>query len=287
MHIESGTRGPYAAPMLRAIRHPDARAFLGRAEPWLLEREAEANIILAVAYLVEQGAKPFIEPAYFATVESQGRVVGCAMRPPPDGLYVTDFPPAAVATIAAQLKELFAAVPEVTGPEAVAVEFARCWSGQAWRVYGRHRRYVLDAVLPPQAAAGALRVGATSDLVVLEDWAVRYAAEIGSKVDTSAFFRIMVERGTLYLWDDGGPRSVVTASGFTPNGVRISAAYTPPEFRGRGYAGSAVAAVSRTMLETGRRFCVIDADADNPITNSIYRKIGYRPIEEHVLIHLD
>ena len=271
--------------MLRAIRHADARAFLARAEPWLLDREAEANIILAVAYLVERGAKPFVEPAYFATIESEDGIVGCAMRPPPDGLYVTDFPPAAVDAVAGQLRELFAGLPEVTGPEHVAVAFARRWSVEAWRVYARHRRYVIDAVTAPRVAAGALRLGRPDDLALLRDWAVRYAAEIGSKVDTSAFFAIMVERKTLYLWDDGDARCVVTASGFTRNGARISAVYTPPEFRGKGYAANAVAAVSRTLLETGRRFCVIDAEAGNATTNAIYSRIGYRPIEEHVLIH--
>ena len=95
----------------------------------------------------------------------------------------------------------------------------------------------------------------------------------------------MVERGLLHLWDDAGARCVVTASGLTPNGARISAAYTPPEFRGNAYATSAVAAVSRGILEGGKRFCVITADIGDPVPNAIYRKIGFRPMGQRALIH--
>jgi hypothetical protein len=273
--------------MLRVTRHDDADAFLERAEAWLLQREAENNVLLSVAYLLAQGAKPFRQPAYLATIETGGEVAGCAMRAPPDGAYLTAVPAAAVPTVAAQLREVFTDVPEVIGPEAVAVAFAQCWSGRDWEMHSRLQRYVLEAAVPPKkAVAGVLRLGNAGDRALIDAWAAEYRREIRSKVDIVAFFRRMIEREGLYLWDDSGPRCVVTASGRTPNGARISAAYTPPSFRGNGYATNAVASLSRVILDGGKRFCVISADVDDPAPNAIYRGLGYRPMGRLALIHL-
>ena len=66
--------------------------------------------------------------------------------------------------------------------------------------------------------------------------------------------------------------------GPTPNGIRIGPVYTPPEFRGRGYASACVAAASQLQLDAGRRFCFLFADLSNPTSNHIYQEIGYEPV---------
>ena len=162
--------------MLRVVQHREAGTFLERAESWLLEGEAENNILLSVAYLLQQGAKPFLEPAYLATVEDGNRIVGCATRAPPDGIYLTEVPEAAVRAIATQLRAFSAAaLPEAIGPEAAAVEFARCWSGTDWTLNSRFYQYKLEAVTAPRKVArGALRLGNAAALPLLEVWAAAY-----------------------------------------------------------------------------------------------------------------
>jgi predicted GNAT family acetyltransferase len=66
--------------------------------------------------------------------------------------------------------------------------------------------------------------------------------------------------------------------GSPPNGVRITLVYTPPSFRGRGYASACVAALSASLLASGRKFCFLFTDLANPTSNSIYQKLGYRPV---------
>jgi uncharacterized protein len=272
--------------MVEVVVHADGRAFLARAEAWLLEREAEHNVILAAAYLVAARRKPFDGPAYLATIESGGAVVGCALCPPPDGVHLTEMPSEAPRILAAQLRARMRDIPEVIGPLPVATSFAGEW-GAGWRLHSRLQRYVLETLAPPaRRVEGALRLGVPSDVALLDSWAGQYGREVGSKVDTSAFFRTMLDRGSLYLWDDDGPRCVVTASGITPNGARISAAFTPPEYRGQGFAANAVGAVSQRILDGGKRFCVISAAIDDPVPNAIYRKLGYQPLGQLALIHL-
>jgi predicted GNAT family acetyltransferase len=82
----------------------------------------------------------------------------------------------------------------------------------------------------------------------------------------------------LYVWEDQEPVSMVGYAGPTPNGIRVSAVYTPPERRNRGYASAGVAALSQMLLDGGRRFCFLFTDLANPTSNRIYQQIGYRAV---------
>jgi uncharacterized protein len=75
--------------------------------------------------------------------------------------------------------------------------------------------------------------------------------------------------------------------GETPSGIRIGPVYTPPESRGRGYASTLVAEQSRTLLDAGRAFCFLYTDLDNPTSNALYRRIGYRMIAEAGEVRFD
>jgi uncharacterized protein len=69
--------------------------------------------------------------------------------------------------------------------------------------------------------------------------------------------------------------------------IRIGPVYTPADDRGRGYASSAVAAVSRLGLDGGAHTCMLYTDLANPTSNKIYADVGYRRIaawEERVFI---
>lgn len=69
-------------------------------------------------------------------------------------------------------------------------------------------------------------------------------------------------------------------NGTTPNGVRIGAVYTPPSHRRQGYATALVGALSAHCLAGGCSFCFLFTDRANPISNSIYPKVKYRPIAD-------
>src|SRR5207245_4131635 len=88
------------------------------------------------------------------------------------------------------------------------------------------------------------------------------------------------------LWENGGqPVSMAGWGGWTPNGIRVGPVYTPPELRGRGFATTLTAELSRCLLdgrlfEDGRRFCFLYTDLANPTSNAIYERIGYRRVAE-------
>ena len=56
--------------------------------------------------------------------------------------------------------------------------------------------------------------------------------------------------------------------------------FTPPDERRRGYGSALTAALTQQLLDGGRRFCFLFTDLANPTSNSIYPKIGYRPVAD-------
>ena len=91
--------------------------------------------------------------------------------------------------------------------------------------------------------------------------------------------RYCVDRGMMYILEDGGqPVSMAGSSRQMPHGRAVGPVYTPPYLRGKGYATACVALLSRLILEKGNDYCALFTDLENPISNSIYQKIGYYPI---------
>jgi predicted GNAT family acetyltransferase len=96
------------------------------------------------------------------------------------------------------------------------------------------------------------------------------------------------ENSGLWFWEDGGsPVSLSGYGGATPNGMRIGPVYTPPELRGRGYATTLVAEQCRWLLGTGRALCFLYTDLDNPTSNALYRRIGFRMVAEAGEVRFD
>ena len=85
----------------------------------------------------------------------------------------------------------------------------------------------------------------------------------------------------LLLWEvEDSPVSMAGFTGRTPNGIRVAWVYTPPDYRGKGFAGTCVAALSQKLLDDGRRFCFLYTDLANSISNHVYQTIGYEPIAD-------
>ncbi len=63
-----------------------------------------------------------------------------------------------------------------------------------------------------------------------------------------------------------------------PHGIVIGPVYTPPELRGHGYASAVTAGLSQHLLDSGYQFVALFTNLANPISNSIYMKIGYKPL---------
>ena len=88
------------------------------------------------------------------------------------------------------------------------------------------------------------------------------------------------------MWDDCGPTTVLTVSGSTDNGIRISSVFTPSHLRGRGYASSAVARLSNDLLDQGKRFVVL-ITRNEDYSERIYHRLGFKKIGKRVCFNLN
>lgn len=265
-----------------AVRHEGGASFLASAGDWLLRDEAAHNLILGIAGQAA-GAD-----AYFCTLEEGGDVTGCAVRVPPRKIVLTSMGEAALRALADDLTE--SELPAAFGPRETVRAFAAIWSslrGVQAREGMRQRLYRLDTVTPPQRpASGEMRWANDDDLPLVQDWLDSFLRDaMAHRLDARLDGAKRVQRRELALWVDGAPCAMAGYSGRSPNGVRIGYVYTPRELRGRGYASALVARLSSVSLAEGARFCFLYTDLDNPVSNSIYQRIGYMPVEDALDVH--
>jgi RimJ/RimL family protein N-acetyltransferase len=267
-----------------------AAEFLERAGPYLAAREAEHNLLLGLGAGIAAHPEKWPDP-YLATVEEDGAVVGAAVMPPLFNLVLSLLagPEAATAALAADLRRRYPTLPGVLGPPAESRAFLAAWareSGQTATLSRAELIYRAERIVaPPHPAAGALRRATEADRGLLLAWVGDFFAESLGEERRDEVARMVENRlttttGGFYLWEDGGPVSLVGWSGPTPNGVRIGPVYTPPEHRRRGYAATATAELGWLLLAEGRRFVFLFTAVANPTSNRIYRAIGFEPVCE-------
>jgi len=170
-------------------------------------------------------------------------------------------------------------VPGVVGSELLCDAFAR--------IGGRkiaHRRIMnmlmLRSIKEIPMADGILRPIRKSDLDYLPKWMCSFheKCEMPSGGETSERSRIekhMYADRQYVLEKDGVPVSTAEAVNKLRRGIKITSVYTPPSQRGKGYCLSCVSRLASLLLDEGNEFVVINADAANPVSNHVYRKIGF------------
>lgn len=273
------------------VVHADARAFLARAEPWLLEKEDSNNLFLSLAYARVSSPQREEPGVFYVTVEEGGVVVGCVLRTPPHKVLLTHLPLDAAPAIAEALVARFDTIPSVLGPKEQAIAVAEAWvqrRGGHWSEGMHQRLYRLDQVDPPEDVDGGVRPADLGDVAVTTRWGGDFTAETGVGPPPSvAGMAGRISAGDVFIWDvEGEPRCMAVASGRTPRGVRVGYVYTPPAHRRQGFASGLVAALSQRLLDEGSDFCMLYTDLGNPTSNAIYERLGYRPLYDVVDIEV-
>jgi uncharacterized protein len=261
--------------------------FLRIAEPFLVEREAEHNLMLGVASSITEAPEAYSGPPYLAVVTDRDRVVAAAVRTPPFRLILSEIDdPGAIALLAED--SLADELPGVLGPiEHVRafVDARAAFGGPPASLEMSERVYRLTDVRPIPSIPGRARPAELDDRDLVIAWLEAFRREALGETEPGSVVadadRWLARRWrSLHLWEDGEVVSLVGSGARTPNGIRIGPVYTPPGARRRGYASALVAAVSQAALDAGCRFCFLFTDLDNPTSNHIYQSIGYEAVRD-------
>ncbi|QBD80225.1 GNAT family N-acetyltransferase [Ktedonosporobacter rubrisoli] len=235
-------------------------------------------------------AKDRRNPPFLASVEDEHDGCLAVCMTPPRNLVIASVDgvdeEAASALIVADLHKHNWSVPGVLGPAQTAESFARAWqkqSGKPYREEMSHRVFELRQVLPPSRVPGHLQLAEEKDLELVDGWMQAFYQEALPKEKAESLAQeasARVAKREVYLWQLPTGQYVTMAAKTRPlaHGISISLVYTPPALRGKGYASNCVAALSELLLKSGWQWCSLFTDLSNPISNSIYQKIGYRPV---------
>ncbi|MFD9698298.1 GNAT family N-acetyltransferase [Lentzea sp. NPDC059081] len=226
---------------------------------------------------------PAEHPPVLITFHDHGEVVGSLIRTPPWPYQTADLPLAAVDLAVQIATELDPDAPGVTGPRTTSEAFATA-TGKSCTESLATRLYRLNELAPP-IVDGIGRLATEDDVELLAGWRQEFLDE--AVPEAPAESTIDHVRGSLRLgnghvvWEmDNTP--VAWAAGSLPQAgmTRVGPVYTPPERRRHGYGAAASAMISQWALDQGADEVLLFADLTNPVSNSIYQRIGYEPVED-------
>jgi len=263
-------------------RHADARAFLARVEPWLLRAEVAHAVLLGNAQHARADDSHYERPVYWATIEEDGEILGCAYRTPPYHVGVTKLPPEAIAPLVADLERTYAAVSGFSGPEPTVSDAARAWTerrGGAWTI--RTRQHLLSlAATPAGGVQGTLRLAGRDDTALAQSWGAAASLDSGLTGLDGHFCVRLLGAKRLFFWVDDQPRCMLGVLRETQTSVALGIVYTPAAFRGKGHATAAVTALKALLIERGVQEHYLYIDPANDAAEGLARKLGCTVVQE-------
>ncbi|MEV3857684.1 GNAT family N-acetyltransferase [Streptomyces sp. NPDC050095] len=268
----------------------DVNDFLACAEGFLHPRPALHTVPLSVTEALRtRGPDTYgVTAPTLGVLERAGEAGAAFFHTLPRRLTPTLLTRNEADTLAAHLAGLGYPLTGVNADHRTAALFTEAWqryTGAVPTVHERERLYRLDALTPPQPLPqGRARIANAEDRDQLMVWHCEFITDIGGipAEDNHAWADTRIAHGRITLWEtpDGTPDSMAGRTPMVAGQIRVAPVYTPAHLRGRGYASAATVEVSRAALADGAREVLLFADMSNPTSNSLYQRIGYRPIAD-------
>jgi uncharacterized protein len=286
---------PTSSPELRVLRPGDEAALEA-----FLAHHADTSMFLRAnarsAGLVDRGQP--LQATYVAQLD--GEIVGVVAHCW-NGIVLVQAPSDPAALARAAVRESRRPVTGFSGPWS-QVEVARQALGLAAARATRNSRddlYALDLarlIVPEPLATGAVacRHPRADELDLLVGWRVAFSVEALGAADGPALRE--ASRADVLLHHERGADWVLLAgatlvaysvfNAMLPDIVQIGGVWTPPEWRGRGYARSVVAGSLVAARKQGVGRAVLFADPDNAMARAAYLAIGFRIVGDYGLVLL-
>ncbi|GLZ33574.1 putative acetyltransferase [Lentzea sp. NBRC 105346] len=266
---------------MEAIIHTDVGEFAELTRPRYEQDPVLHTVAIGVLHRLLTLPQPDDKPI-MVTLHEGAQLIGSVLRTPPWPAQLADVPLAAIDLVVSTFKQINPDLPGVIAPSAQADAFAAKWTDNA-RVTLHERLYRLGELDPP-TVQGTARLADESDVPLLAQWRDDFFAEAlptePKPVSAEEQVRRMLALGSgVTLWEvDGKPVAWATAGKPNAGMSRIGPVYTPREHRRHGYGAAVSAAASQWALDQGAEHVVLFADLLNPVSNSIYQRIGYREV---------
>ncbi len=249
---------------------------------------ATVELMVLCSRLVDRNPAPLL-----VTVWSGGEAVGAAFQTLRSPLLCSGLPESTITPTVAEIAPVQTALNGVNGPDNIATKFAAAWraaTGNLGTVRMRQRLHRLGELRAPLQVTGVARPAERTEEGLLSDWLNRFRAEalgmvVETVVDAQSVRTAKEPPDEFLLWTMAGePVSLAGVRSPTMGVSRIGPVYTPPEMRGHGYGAAVTATAAAWALRAGATEVVLFIDPDNPVSNAMYRRIGFEPVSDFVRI---
>ena len=242
------------------------------------------------------GGQP-LQATYVAALED-GRMVGVVAHCW-NGMILAQAPVHVAALAAEAVRRSGRAVTGFSGPwtQVVSAREALGLAAAPAVKDSRDELYALDLdrlVVPAPLASGAVRCRhpAEHELVVLAQWRASFSVEALGAADGLDLRRasqadVLLQHARAADWvlvRGETPVAYALFNAMLPDIVQIGGVWTPPEFRGRGYARSVVAGSLVAAGKQGVRRAVLFADPSNAAARAAYLAIGFAIVGDYGLV---
>ncbi len=281
---------------MKTVLYTDAKKLLEDFGTVLLKHEAENSVCIVVLETIKSNPDRYPERYMCGIFDNDGTPLGVAWLTPPFALGMSDLPSNAISCVIDFARSLPCKIPGIFAPAGLVKDFISEFEKQnkiQIKEEKNQRTFKLEKVIPPTGVHGKAKLATESDKELLYDWGQRFYQDCGfhqisfEQVKVATDFSIKMRNRWFWLDLQNNIVSMAGLTGETPTGCRIAWVYTPPEYRGQGYASALVAFVSQVQLDAGKKFCFLDTDLANPTSNSIYQKIGYKAVSDTQNITFD
>ena len=256
-------------------------------EAWLDRAPRRNNLILTIL----RRTVKLEEPARGWLVSSASGPEIALLQTPPSNVTLSDG-----AIEAAQWAARFLPLdlPGIVGPSEAADAFSAEWCARTSRsahLHGEMTFYTIDRVEPFRHPGGNMRRATLADLDHLRPLAIAAVKDMNLPLheqnpqEVEQRLRRNLVGHRQFLWTAaehaGEAPSIQAIASYAESaddaGARIGLVYTRPQARGRGYGAAITGSLAQLLLDEGQAWVCLFADSANPVSNAIYRRLGFRP----------
>jgi len=270
---------------MKIERYNSPREFMDDVEDLLLRAPRLNNLMLGLlGHIEERGAGP---DDVFLTVRQGGRRLAGMIS----GLYLILYADTAEEAfyneLVRYLEKQGIDYPGGIGPRTYCDAFRQAYeshTGERMELEMRQRVFKIESIQRKSPLEGRLVQAKKAHFPWLRTWMEDFAQAMDEEdLDGEEKLNELIEAKRLFLLEHDASY-VSMAAGIRPfqSGISIAYVYTPAEYRNQGYATKCVELLTERLLEN-YAYCTLYTDLSNPTSNSIYKKIGYRPVGDSVV----
>lgn len=275
-----------------AKNYDNAREFLTKYEPILIEKEQVSQLILDTAYQsINTSPK---EWNLFGAIEEneEAQLFYCIKEPHNLIMYAPGQDKSMEASLV--LADFFGSshiiLYDMNARPDICQSFITRYKKQKDCTFIQSMESVIMEVRKVndiKPIEGLQRLAFQEEAKLITDWMIRFQLEtLASEMDYEDALKkanVLIKEGKVYFYLNSENKVVTMAVAVRKivHGMTIGYVFTPEEYRGKGYAAANLYFLSKALLEQGYEFCTLFADKKNPLTNRAYEKIGYKNLEEH------